>query len=163
MEELPSQDSKVSFEDLAASKGYSPESCFRSQNDFKNVTHILKAKGKSGKPLMLKFDVKKLKNKKQSQSWLWIEFKNAEGEQGWVHGDADFIAFERVYDFVIVNRKELVDWLGSSKKIRYDLPFVSLAKQAKYKIYKRRGKKEEITQIGIKDLESLKSFQLWKK
>jgi hypothetical protein len=163
MEELPSQDSKVSFEDIAAKKGYSPEFCPRFQNDIKNVTHILKAKGKSNQPLMLKFDVKKLKNKKQSQSWLWIEFKNSEGERGWIHGDADFIAFERVYDFVIVNRKELVDWLGSSKKIRYDLPFVSLAKQAKYKIYKRRGKKEEITQIGIKDLESLKSFQLWKK
>lgn len=163
MEELPSQDSRVSFEDIAASKGYSPEFVSRNQNEIKNVTHILKAKGKQGNPLMLKFDVKKLKNKKQSQSWLWVEFKNSNGEPGWVHGDSDFIAFERVYDFAIVNRKELVDWLGSSKKIRYDLPFVSLAKQAKYKIYKRKGKKEEITQIGIEDLKELKSFQLWKK
>jgi len=43
------------------------------------------------------------------------------------------------------------------------LPFVNLAKKAKYKIYKRDGKKEEITQINAKDLQELKSYQLWEK
>mgnify|MGYP001596922280 CR=1 FL=1 len=161
MEALSSQEIFISFEDLASERGYSPEKI--KNRDFNNVSHILKGKGKSEKPISLKFDVKKIKNKKQNQEWLWVEFKNSLGNNGWVHGDAHFVAFERNYDFIIVNRKELLEWLGSSKKIRYDLPFVNLAKKAKYRIYKRSGKKEEITQINAKDLESLKSYQLWKK
>ena len=104
-----------------------------------------------------------MKNKKKNDDWLWVEFKNAKGGSGWIHGHAHFIAFERVEDFVIVNRKELVSWLGGSNKIRYDLPFVSLAKLAKYRIYKRKGKKEETSQINVSDLKDLKSFQIWKK
>lgn len=160
MEDLPSQEQKISFEDLAESRGYSPKRTRR--HDFNNVTHLLKAKGKNGKPLEIRFDVKKIKNKKQSQEWLWIEFKNAKGEDGWIHGDAHFVAFERNYDFVVVNRKEMVKMLNGGK-IRYDLPFVGLAKKAKYRIYKRSGKPEEITQINVKDLKTLESYQVWKK
>lgn len=161
MESLPSKEQLISFEDLASERGYSPER--NRDRNYYNVSHILKGKGKEGKLIKLKFDVKKIKNKKQSQEWLWIEFKNSRGKKGWIHGDAHFVAFERQYDFIIVNRKELLEWLNSSKKIRYDLPFVNLAKKAKYKIYKRDGKKEEITQINAKDLEKLKSYQLWEK
>ncbi len=149
------------FEEIAKAKGYSPEKSPRRK--YRNVSHILKGKGKEGKPLMLRFDVKKVKNKKKNDNWLWVEFKNAKGGSGWIHGDAHFIAFERFEDFVIVNRKELVSWLGGANKIRYDLPFVSLAKLAKYRIYKRKGKKEETSQINVDDLKVLKSFQIWKK
>jgi len=161
VETLPSQEILISFEDLASERGYSPERIRNQELD--NVSHILQGKGQSEKPISLKFDVKKIKNKKQSQEWLWIEFKNSSGKNGWIHGDAHFVAFERNYDFIIVNRKELLEWLSSSKKIRYDLPFVNLAKKAKYRIYKRAGKKEEITQINIKDLQKLESYQLWEK
>jgi len=160
VEDLPSQERKISFEDLATLRGYSPKRTHKRQ--FSNVTHILKAKGKSGKPINILFDVKKIKNKKQNQEWLWLEFKNASGEAGWIHGDAHFIAFERDYDFIVVNRKEMIKMLNNGK-IRYDLPFVALAKKAKYRIYKRSGKPEEITQINVKDLKGLESYQLWKK
>ena len=161
MSDLPRQKNVSPFEEIAKAKGYSPEKSPRRK--YRNVSHILKGKGKEGKPLMLRFDVKKVKNKKKNDDWLWVEFKNAKGGSGWIHGDAHFIAFERVEDFVIVNRKELVSWLGGSNKIRYDLPFVSLAKLAKYRIYKRKGKKEETSQINVSDLKDLKSFQIWKK
>ena len=114
MEDLPSQEKLISFEDLASAKGYSPQRPNR--GDFKNVSHILKAKGSNGKPINLRFDVKKIKNLKQSQDWMWIEFKNS-----------------------------------------------NLAKKAKYRIYKRAGKKEEITQINIKDIKDLESCQIWLK
>ena len=161
MESLPSQERQISFEDLATQKGYSPKRAKR--RDFNNVSHLLTAKGKDGKPMQIRFDVKKIKNKKQSQDWLWVEFKNAQGEDGWIHGESHFVAFERTYDFIVVNRKELLTMLSDGKKIRYDLPFVNLAKRAKYRIYKRAGTKEEITQISVKDLKKLKSYQLWEK
>ena len=160
MDELPSQEKLISFEYLAKQKGYSPKQARR--KDYNNVTHLLKAKGKNGKPIEIRFDVKKIKNKKQSQEWLWVEFKNSLGEDGWIHGDSHFVAFERQYDFIVVNRKELVGMLNNGT-VRYDLPFVKLAKRAKYRIYKRDGKKEEITQINIKDLQKLESYQLWEK
>ena len=108
-------------------------------------------------------DLKKIKNRKQDQAWLWIEFKNASGRQGWLYGDSHFVVFERKQDYIFINRKELLSWITSSNKIRYDLPFVGLAKRAKYRIYKRADKKDEITQIKVDDIKSLKSFQIWKK
>jgi hypothetical protein len=159
-EELPSQERKISFEDLASIRGYNPKRA--SKRDFNNVTHLLTAKGKDGNPVTIRFDVKKLKNKKQSQDWLWVEFKNSLGKDGWIHGDSHFIAFERNYDFVVVNRRELLSFLNSGK-VRYDLPFVKLAKKAKYRIYKRDDKKDEITQVNIKDLQKLESYKLWEK
>jgi hypothetical protein len=151
------------FEELASQRGYTPRKRSREDQNCKNVSHILTGKGKEGKPIKVKVDLKKIKNRKQDQNWLWIEFKNASGRDGWIHGDAHFVVFERKEDFVFVNRKELLSWIGSSNKIRYDLPFVTLAKKAKYRIYKRAGEKDEITQIKVDDIKDLKSFQIWKK
>lgn len=151
------------FEEIATKKGYSPERLKSHRDNCKNVSHILKAKSKKGNLLQLRVDLKKIKNKKQNEDWIWLEFKNGYGNPGWLHGDADFIIFERMDDFVVVNRKELVSWVGSSQKIRYDLPFVGLAKRAKYRIYRRPKTKEEVSQVELKELKKLKSFQIWKK
>ena len=161
---MPEKDKdKLSFEDIATKKGYSPQKIKRGEKRHKDVSHFLTAKGKDGKPITIRFEVKPKKNKKRDQDWLWIEFKNARGSPGWIHGQSHFIAFERENDFIILNRKEFLSWIGSSGKIRYDLPFVGLAKLAKYRIYRRKGHKEEITQVEVNDLKKLKSFQIWKK
>lgn len=161
MQQLPSQENLISFEDVASMRGYCPQRY--NGKDFKSVSHILKAKGRNGEPISLRFDVKKNKNLKQSQDWMWVEFKNANGDPGWIHGDAHFIVFERNLDFIVVNREELLKMLSSGKKVRYDLPFVNLAKKSKYRIYKRAGKKDEITQINIGDVEKLNSCKVWLK
>lgn len=158
---MENQKDQLSFEDIAKAKGYSPKKA-RNMN-IPYVTHVLTGKAKSGKPVEIKIDLKKIKNKKQSQDWLWVEFQNAEGKSGWIYGQADFVVFERLKDFIFVNRKEFLGWCSGSQKIRYDLPFVSLAKRAKYRIYKRAGMKEEITQVLVDDIKSLKSFQIWEK
>lgn len=160
MDRLTSQEERITFEHLAHRRGYSPRRC--RDKRYKDVSHTLKAKGKDDKPIILRFDLKKQKNKKQNQDWIWIEFKNSKGEQGWIHGDAHFIAFERSLDFIVVNRKELLS-LVNAGKVRYDLPRVTLAKKAKYRVYSRKGTGEETTQINFKDLKNLESFQLWEK
>ena len=159
---------EVTFVDLAKKRGYLPKKATRSENMFAHVDWILTGKSKKGKKVEIKVDVKARKktsrrDNKYNDEWQWIEFKNVQGKEGWLFGDADFIVFEREEDFVLVNRKELVNWLGACKKIRYDLPFVSLAKLAKYKIYQRRGRRDEITQIKTEDILSLESAQVWKK
>ena len=156
------------FAELAKERGYLPRKATRSENMFKHVDYFLTGASKKGKKIEIKVDVKarkktSRKDSKYNDEWVWIEFKNVQGKDGWVHGDADFIVFEREDDFIFVNRQELVDWLGSCKKIRYDLPFVKLAKLAKYKIYQRRGRKDEITQIKMSDILKLKSAKKWSK
>ena len=160
---MSSGDKKFPFDDLARSKGYSPEKVKGFVEKCKNVSHILKGKGAKDKPIIIKIDLKKIKNKKQNEDWLWLEFKNPKGNPGWMHGDAHFVVFERSEDFIFVNRKELVSWCGSSQKLRYDLPFVNLAKRAKYRIYRRAGTKEEVTQVELKELKKLESIKVWKK
>mgnify|MGYP000138175060 FL=1 len=154
---------KYPFDALAESRGYSPEKLRGFTDNCKNVSHLLKGKGSEGKPIVIKIDLKKVKNKKQNEDWLWLEFKNSYGNPGWIHGDAHFVVFERTEDFVFVNRKELLSWCGSSQKLRYDLPFVNLAKRAKYRIYRRNDTKEEVTQVELKELKKLESFKVWKK
>jgi hypothetical protein len=151
------------FEEIAEKKGYTPRKKKRKEPNCAFVTHILKGKKKNGEAINIKVDLKKVKNKKQDQDWLWIEFKNPEGKDGWLYGDAHFIVFERTNDFIFVNRKELLCWISASNKIRYDLPYVTLAKKAKYRIYKRKGGNEQISQIHVSDIKSLKSFQIWNK
>jgi hypothetical protein len=38
---------------------------------------------------------------------VWLEFKNVQGKFGWLYGKADWIAFERDEDFVLVKRHDL--------------------------------------------------------
>lgn len=55
-------------------------------------------------------DVKSMKsmpnNISDSQAF-WIELINVNGDAGWLYGEAECIAFERRYDFVIVSRAKL--------------------------------------------------------
>jgi hypothetical protein len=41
-------------------------------------------------------------------SIIYLELKNIEGGEGWLYGDADFIAFEQPSGFLVVCRTELV-------------------------------------------------------
>ena len=163
LDKLQNEKKQSLFEKAAESRGYSPRKPTREEKAGYHVSHVLTGKSSLGKKVCIKVDLKKNKNKKKFEDWVWIEFKNSKGKPGWIHGDAHFLVFERSEDFIFVNRKELVEWLSSANKIRYDLPFVGLAKQAKYRIYKRANKPEEITQIAVKDIKSLKSFQIWPK
>lgn len=121
---------------------------------------------KPDREVNLLFAVKRKKSKSQSKyadRWVWVEYNNSPSKEGWIYGPAHFIAFERSKDYIIINRKVLLNFLVSSKcKVRWDLPFVKSAREAKYKIYVTPlGAK--ISQILAKDLLKLEGVQVWKK
>ena len=81
-------------------------------------------------------DVKIMKKTSRSDAsaqdkWIWVEFNNVNGNDGWLYGEADYIAFERQNNFTLVNRKELVkiaeelvdlkNTVSSSKLAKYSL------------------------------------------
>ena len=76
------------FEVIASSRAILPRKKNRDDAPCKDVSHILTGKSKDGKPISIKVDVKKNKNKKKFEEWIWIEFKNSKGKPGWIHGDS---------------------------------------------------------------------------
>tara|TARA_R110002020_G_scaffold156437_2_gene338542 strand:+ start:382 stop:882 length:501 start_codon:yes stop_codon:yes gene_type:complete len=92
--------------------------------------------------------------------WIWIEFKNVRGKDGWLHGLADFIAFETKESFILSFRKELADWCESHVDQNFK---VTSAEEARYCVYTRKGKQDLISLIRLKDIEKLPNTAIWKK
>jgi hypothetical protein len=90
---------------------------------------------------------------------IWIEFKNVLGNNGWLFGSADFIAFERQNDFVLVARKNLITLCEKIvKKEKATNPADAL-----YKTFSRKTRKDELSLIKMDDiLSSTKTF-IWPK
>lgn len=101
-------------------------------------------------------DVKGARKKSRSDESLdyditWLEYKNTYGSDGSLFGKADDIAFEQKDHFLICNRKDLINWLD--KKItNKDLVYNS--RDADYRIYQRKGRRDQITRVLIKDIKN---------
>jgi hypothetical protein len=94
-------------------------------------------------------------------TWIWVEFNNVNGNDGWLYGEADYIAFERRNNFTLVNRLDLV-------KIAEELvdldARVSSSKLAKYKSYRRYGRSDLIAMMELdKIIEMAEDYEIWYK
>ena len=95
-------------------------------------------------------------NDKPDYDWTWVEIRNVRGDDGWLKGNADDIAFEQKDHFILVKRHELRKWC--KKKI--DLKTrVSTPEEAKYTLYTRKGRKDIISLINLNDLK--KDVKYW--
>ena len=90
---------------------------------------------------------------------VWLEFKNVQGKRGWVYGKADWIAFERLKDFVMVKRADLAN-MGENLCALGDR--VSVGREALYKGYQRMGRKDLLSIVKMSDVLKL-YHQLWTK
>ena len=95
-----------------------------------------------------------------NDEWVWIEFKNVRGKEGWIHGIADFIAFETEDSFILSYRKELCDWCLDHVDIEET---VGSPQEAEYKAYSRKGKQDLIARGLREDIVKLPHTQVWKK
>ena len=105
---------------------------------------------------VLKFDVKGMKkvnrwdNKKQDDI-AWVEGTNVRGKPGWVKGLANYIVFERIDHWFLVNRQELLDHVQNKLKEKgYETG------KGVYQIYQRDGRLDKITMVPFQDIEQLK-------
>lgn len=158
---------QLSFFELASQRKYIVERA-TSEDVAKGIDFYVKGKyQKTKKEVNMLFAVKRKKSKKYSKyydRWIWIEYKKNKDQAGWIYGPVHFIAFERSKDFVIINRKVLLDYINSKHcKVRWDSPFVADAKNAKYRIYQNPRNGSQISQILIKDILDLEGVAIWKK
>ena len=89
--------------------------------------------------------------------FIWIEFKNNNGLDGWIYGKQDWIAFEAPDRYVVVSRERLMNFA----LVVCDLENkVSQAKDALYKAYTREGRKDLISMIRFDDLLKIENFTI---
>lgn len=101
-------------------------------------------------------DVKGKKRKNRHSNFdmdiVWLEFKSNEGFPGWLYGTQDFIAFERPYGFILVRTPDLLK-LGKSLCNLGEK--VAKSSEALYKGYTRKGRKDLLSMVSIKDVLTL--------
>ena len=166
-----------SFAELAEDKAFEVTAATRNANMFSHVDFILKKSSEGGdEPLTLKVDVKSRKrtsrkDKKFNDDWIWLEFRNVQGKNGWMKGESTHIAFEREKEFVLVPRLELYKWAKQEIIKRYgngdNMSIRCVAKNSrdsKYKCYTRYGRQDLLTQVNYKEmLTGVNNIEIWNK
>lgn len=80
---------------------------------FRHIDIIWSYKGKT-----YGFDIKSAKKLNRSDNMPnydinWIELQNVRGNPGWIYGEAHYIAFETLNDWLIVRRMDIIDFINS--------------------------------------------------
>jgi hypothetical protein len=146
------------FIDLALIRGYTVTESTPNQDMFDHIDLFLKKSDKT-----FSFDVKAMKkinryDASSQDALVYVEFKNVNGNPGWLYGKADFIAFEKTDSFCVVQRKGLASYCEQNV-VR---EFVDYPRQALYKYYRRSGRKDLISLIEF-DRIPKKIMSVWKK
>lgn len=109
-------------------------------------------------------DVKALKSKNRGsgrqEDYIWIEFKNNVGDDGWLYGTQDFVAFEGYDDYIIVRTSALRELC---ELFCYLNKRVDRASEALYKGYSRKNRSDLISMIRRSDLLNINHKILKKK
>jgi hypothetical protein len=104
-------------------------------------------------------DVKAMKrvtrSGKRQTRFLWVEFRNVAGMNGWLYGKQDWMAFEKRDGFLFVRREDL-------KELAIELcdtdTYVDNARDALYKVYSRKDADDVIAMIKYSDLDRIPSL-----
>lgn len=100
-------------------------------------------------------------------SELWIEFKNVNGDPGWMYGKAKWIAFEipDLGGFAVVKRDELRKWAEenvdtSSVVTHKSKAYKRVYSRSAWKAHDGRPQRDRISMITVHDLRELVSYRL---
>lgn len=98
-----------------------------------------------------KIDVKGLKKIKRSDLEVnehihWLEIKNVQGKPGSCYGEADFLAFELKFYWIIVSKENLQNFISKNIKKEW------VTEPTLYKLYQRTGRKDVLTLVTSYDL-----------
>jgi len=90
---------------------------------------------------------------------IWCEFKNVQGNPGWMYGGATIIAFDMPEEggFAIVDREELAFFC--EKHVKDEV--VTDKREAYLRKYTRKDRQDVITILKLHDLKGLMSYRVW--
>lgn len=89
---------------------------------------------------------------------IWVEFKNVNGDDGWLFGEATSIAFDmpELAAFVVVDREELKQYCRDN----VDFSEIVAKREAYKKCYRRKDREDLITYLVLSDLQELPSYDV---
>ena len=152
------------FEQIALSKSLEVKTAKRRDNIHKHIDKYI-TQDDEGELRTWSVDIKARKktsrNDSQAQDdWIWIEFQNVRGNAGWLYGEADNIAFETQNNFIVVDRKSLVNYVEDvvdmGKPVRKSF-------LAKYKTYRRAGRQDLLTMVELSQITANCKHFIWEK
>ena len=165
LEKQQGKRAEVCFKGLAERRGYTVIQTSAASNMREHIDFIL---AMDDEPDKIAIDVKARKKVSRSSNEyddenVWIEFNNVRGNLGWLYGKADKIAFERAFDFVLVDRESLREYCEATVS-----PVLGKStEEAIYKSFQRKGRKDIISRVPMKDILHPYSFsvgtEIWKK
>lgn len=90
---------------------------------------------------------------------IWCEFKNVNGDDGWMYGQSHIIAFDmpEAGGFCIVNTSDLRDYCEQN----VDDVAVTEKRFAYKKKYTRDGRADVITKLHLSDIKQIISYRVW--
>jgi len=165
LEKQQGKRAEVCFKGLAERRGYTVIQTSAASNIREHIDFIL---ARDDEPDKTAVDVKARKKVSRSSNGyddenVWIEFNNVRGNLGWLYGKADKIAFERAFDFVLVDRESLREYCEAT----VSPVLVKSTEEAIYKSFQREGRKDIISRVPMKDILHPYSFsvgtEIWKK
>lgn len=152
------------FTKLAKEKSFILEKSSESDDIHKHIDYWIYKEGKEESKKSL--DLKGLKRSSRhggfaEWDWLWIEYKNVQGDKGWLYGEQDIIVFECPRFFISVKREQLKDLCESIAPFNEN-NIVTKPEDAKRKIYSRSGRLDILTRINIIDIIDNIPYSIWK-
>jgi len=104
-----------------------------------------------------KYDVKTIKRinrySNKTSEFTWVEFTNVNGKNGWIFGKSDYIAFDLMFKWVIIDREKLKNMVLSRLKDRTIRIKDSSPKT--YLPYRRSGRDDTIVLVPVADIEEI--------
>lgn len=117
----------------------------------------------------VRVDVKAVKNEDRfdpypNENFHWVEIQNVNGDDGWLYGKSDLIAFETLDYFILVGTLKLRKYL--EKKLKYKQDTISTLETTSvkdpYTFYRRKDRNDIVTKIKTIDLMHIKYLSVKK-
>lgn len=99
-------------------------------------------------------------SKKKKELWGWVEFHDRYGKPGWLFKKSTLLAFQRKNDFILLAKTDFHRWIGSGVIKWGTLAPTSWA--ARYRIFRRKGTRELISQFKLSHALSKCRHYKWK-
>lgn len=151
------QAAEDSFRLYAQNHGWAVAEASPSQDRYEHFDFVISKNGQRAR-----IEVKSARqfpiavNGRMTTRFVLVEFRGITGHDGWLYGNADFIAFERPEGFLLVGRNKLIqlaDELVSDDR-------ASRKENMFHKLYSREGRDDLVSALSIEEVEKIGAW--WK-
>jgi len=141
------------FLDACNAIGYETRKASKEEDIYDHIDYWVKRRNYKNEKIESGVDIKGCNH----PECIWIEFKNVNGNKGWMYGKADFIAFDipEIGGFAVVLRSQLAEYA----ELVVEETFVS-KEEATRKLYQRAGRQDVISRLHLEDLQKIKSYKV---